>query len=157
MKVLGIDPGTHRIGWGIIEGNINSQSAIEYNCIELPKHTKQDVYLPRIYKEIKKLLTKHKPDLVGIEKIFFQKNKKTATIVAQARGVIILAVSQANTAFIELSPNTIKSTVAGSGRADKEQVVDMTCLLLNISEKPKLDDTTDALATAITALVIKGK
>lgn len=152
MRTLGIDPGTHRIGWGIIEGDISEQVAIAYGCIEFKPHTSSPVYLKTLRNELNKIITEHKPVQAGVEKIFFQKNKKTAMEVAQARGVILLTLSENNIPYQELAPNTIKSTVTGSGRAHKKQMQDMVENLLNLKTSTKLDDTSDALATAITAL-----
>lgn len=155
MKVLGIDPGTHKIGWGIIVGNASNQRPIDYGCIQLPAHTKKDIYLETAYTEIAKIVKKHKPDLVAIEKLFFQKNKKTAISVAQARGVIMLALTKSKTPIIELAPNTIKANVAGIGNATKNQVAQMVNILLNLENGPKQDDTSDALATAICGLAME--
>ena len=153
MKVLGLDPGTHRVGWGVIEGNALKQSLLASGCLELPPHTELGVYLQAIYANTKNLLDTYKPDLVAIEKLFFQKNLKTAISVAQARGVMLLAISELDYSVVELSPNTIKSAVTGNGAADKKDVARMVGLLLG-SQKERLDDTSDALGAAISALVM---
>lgn len=155
MKALGIDPGTHRIGWAIIEGDSLNQKALEYGCIELPKGTGSAKYLKTIYSSLKKLVKKHKPDKAGVEKLFFHKNRKTAMQVAQARGVVLFALAESGVIYQEISPNTIKSAVAGYGNADKKQVEKMVALQLDLDETPRLDDTSDALATAITTLTIR--
>ncbi len=153
MRILGIDPGTHRIGWGVIEGDSSQQSLIAAGCIDLPHHTKTSVYLQTIYQQLSHLIKTYRPEGAGVEKIFFQKNVKTAITVAQARGVILFTLSQAKLPITELSPNTIKSAVVGNGQADKQQVIKMVNLLLEPEQEFKFDDTYDALATAITALL----
>lgn len=152
MRTLGIDPGTHRIGWGIIDGDISHQVAIAYGCIELKPHTTSPVYLKTLAEKLTKIILKYKPKQAGVEKIFFQKNKKTAMSVAQSRGVILLTLTQHHIPYQELAPNTIKSTVTGFGAADKNQLKTMVENLLELKSSLKLDDTSDALATAITAL-----
>lgn len=154
MRVLGIDPGTHRIGWAIIEGDVTEQQALHYGCIELEPHTSSTIYLKTLHIELNKILEEFKPDKAGVEKIFFQNNKKTAITVAQSRGVILLALAEQNIPCIELSPNTIKSAVAGNGKATKQQVGTMVKILLNMKDSPLLDDTSDALATAITTITM---
>lgn len=154
MRVLGIDPGTHRIGWAIIEGDVTEQKAIQYGCIELKPHTSSPVYLKTLHKELESILKEHKPDKAGVEKIFFQKNKKTAMTVAQSIGVILLTLAENNIPYHEVAPNTIKSAVAGNARASKKQVEDMVKILLDLEKSPILDDTSDALATAITTITI---
>lgn len=153
MKVLGIDPGTHRVGWGIVEGSSISQSVIDYGCVELSKYTRPERYLQQIHKEIGAIIDKNVPDLIGVERLFFQKNKKTAIQVAESRGVIMLAIAERSVPYVELAPNTVKSAVAGSGRATKSQVFDMVSLLLGLNDNTMLDDTADALAVAISAIV----
>lgn len=154
MKVLGIDPGTHRIGWGVIDGTPSSHNALAFGCIELPKHTTLDIYLKNTYIKINEILNLHKPDLVGIESLFFQKNKKTAIMVAQSRGVIMLSLAQNSLPIKEFAPNTVKSAVAGNGAASKKDVLHMVSLLLDLDSDEMLDDTADALAVAITAITI---
>ena len=152
MRVLGIDPGTHRIGWGIIEGDAAEHRAVAYGCIELDPHAEETEYLLTLNEKLKEIIKTFKPDKSGVEKIFFQKNRKTAISVAKASGVIQLTLSKLKVPFIELSPNTIKSAVTGSGRADKKMMESMVTMLLNLDEAPDLDDTSDALAVAITTI-----
>jgi len=151
MKILGIDPGTHRIGWGVIEKSGSKAIHLASGTIELPPYTLESSYLPTLYDAITSLLQTHCPDLVAIEKVFFQTNLKTATTVAQGRGVILLAIAQSHTPFVEFSPNTIKSAIAGDGSADKSAITRMISLILKLDTKTMLDDTCDALATALTA------
>jgi len=154
-RVLGIDPGTHRIGWGIIDGTPSKSLLVGCGCIELPKGTQTTEYLLKIHAEVESLILKYHPDKIGIEALFVQKNLKTVISVAQARGVILFDLAQHGLLWSEYSPNTIKSAVAGSGSAGKLEVERMVGLLLNIDTAQLLDDTTDALAVALTAQAIK--
>jgi len=156
VKVLDIDPGTHRVGWGLIEGTVTKQRHLASGCIEVPPHTELGSYLQNLYSEITLLLKTHQPELVAIEKLFFQKNAKTAISVAQARGVILLAIVENNLPFVEYSPNTIKSVVAGNGQSDKKTIERMIRLLLGV-DTANVDDTSDALAIAITGLIYTQK
>lgn len=149
MKTLGIDPGTHRLGWAVIDGPSNHPTLVACDCLELPKNTGPALYLPAIQAGIEALLLKYQPERIGIEALFAQKNVKTAISVAEARGVILYTFAKLGYTWMELSPNSIKSAVAGAGNADKKDVERMVGLLLNLDTKKLLDDTTDALATAL--------
>lgn len=151
--ILGIDPGTHRLGWGVISGSASKQSYIASGCIENAPHTAPDVYLPSIHKEISAIITQYQPDIIGIESLLFQKNVNTAIPVAEARGVIRLIAANSGITVTETAPNTIKLSVAGSGSADKSEVTRMVGLLLGIEVSKKRDDELDALAVAISTLV----
>ncbi len=151
--ILGIDPGTHRLGWGIISGNASKQSYIASGCIENAPHTTPDIYLPNIHREISTIITQYQPDIIGIESLLFQKNVNTAIPVAEARGIIRLIAAGNNISVIETAPNTIKLAVAGSGSANKTEVTRMVGLLLGIEVSKKRDDELDALAVAISTLV----
>ena len=151
--ILGIDPGTHRLGWGIISGNASKQSYIASGCIENAPHTTPDIYLPNIHREISIIITQFQPDIIGIESLLFQKNVNTAIPVAEARGIIRLIAAGNNISVIETAPNTIKLAVAGSGSANKTEVTRMVGLLLGIEVSKKRDDELDALAVAISTLV----
>lgn len=148
-RVLGIDPGTHRLGWGVISRTPSRPGLVGCGCIELPKGTSTSEYLLKIQSEIENLLLKYKPDKIGIEALFVQKNLKTAMTVAEARGVILYTFAKHGLTWTELSPNTIKSAVAGAGNAGKGEVERMVGLLLRLDTTKLLDDTTDALAVAL--------
>ena len=150
-RVLGIDPGTHRLGWAVIDRVSARSNLVACDCLELPKNTQASQYLLAIHTHIESLLLKYNPDKIGIETLFTQKNLKTATQVAQARGVILYTFAKHDYTGIELSPNTVKSTVAGAGNAGKDEVARMVGLLLQIDTNQLLDDMTDALAIALTA------
>lgn len=155
IRVLGIDPGTHRIGWSIIGGTPHKPELIACDCLEFPSGTGTSEYLLRIQSEIENIILKYQPDKVGIEALFVQKNLKTAMTVAEARGVILYTFAKHGLSWTELSPNTIKSAVAGAGNAGKQDVQRMVGLLLKIDTKKLLDDTTDALAVALAVQAIK--
>ncbi len=150
---MGIDPGTHRVGWGVISGNSSKQTVVAQGCLEFPPGTPPTVYLPQIHSQLSKLITTHHPELLGLETLLFQTNVKTAISVAQARGVILLTAAQTHLPVIEIAPNTVKSAVAGTGSAGKLEVERMVRLLLGLGSAKLLDDTTDALAIALAALV----
>jgi crossover junction endodeoxyribonuclease RuvC len=154
-RVLGIDPGTHRLGWGVIDGTPSRSVLVGCDCLEFPAKTGTAEYLLKIHSSIEDLILKYQPDRVGIEALFVQKNLKTATSVAEARGVILFTFAKHGFTWTELSPNTIKLAVAGAGNAGKKDVERMVGLLLNIETKKLLDDTTDALAVALATQAIK--
>ncbi len=150
MRILGIDPGIGRTGYGIIEANGQELIAKSYGCIETEAKTEMGERLTDLYDQILGLIKEHKPDAVGIEDLFFNTNAKTALIVGQARGVIMLAVSKSKVPLAVYTPLQVKMAVTGYGRAEKGQVGQMIKILLKLESIPKLDDTTDALAIAVT-------
>lgn len=150
MVILGVDPGIGRCGWGVIETNGSKITAIEYDCIETIPNSEIGERLFAIYNQIKKIIKKHKPDEVSVEEIFFGANSKTALTVGQARGVVLLAASENAVPISVYTPLQVKMALTGYGRADKNQIAQMVKLLLNLSVIPKIDDTTDALAIALT-------
>ena len=154
-RVLGIDPGTHRIGWGIVGGTPSRTLLVGYGCLEFPENTGTSVYLLKIQSFIEDLILKYQPDKVGIEALFVQKTLKTAIHVAEVRGVILLTLAKYGLTWTELSPNTIKSAIAGAGNAGKKEVQRMVGLLLRLDTSRLLDDTTDALAVALATQAIK--
>ncbi len=150
MRILGIDPGIGRTGWGVIDTQSSNLKVISYGCIETPVSQEIGERLNDVYDEIVQLLNKYMPDGVGIEDLFFNTNTKTAFVVGQARGVIMLAVAQRKIPLAVYTPLQVKIAVTGYGRGDKRQVGQMVKTLLKLESIPKLDDTTDALAIAIT-------
>jgi crossover junction endodeoxyribonuclease RuvC len=139
----------------VIDGSPSKNVLLACGCIELPKGTLAAEYLLKIQSELENLLLKYQPDKVGIESLFVQKNLTTVMTVAQARGVVLYTLAKHGLTWTELSPNTIKATVAGAGNAGKLEVERMVGLLLHIDTAKLLDDTTDALAVALTAQAIK--
>lgn len=150
MRILGIDPGTARVGWGLIEGNEKSYQMRRYGCIETDKDMQAYHRLSEIYREVLGILRTEQPDQVVIERLFFARNVTTAMAVGQARGVILLAAAHANLPIYEYTPMQVKQVVTGHGRAEKIQVQEMIQLLLKLKELPKPDDAADALAIALT-------
>ncbi len=149
MRILGIDPGYAIVGLGIIEYDGNSFRTIEYGAVTTPANIEFSDRLLEIYNQIKELILIYKPDVMAIEKLFFNSNQKTAIDVAQARGVIILAAKQSGIPCYEYTPLQVKQAVVGYGRAIKSQVIEMTKKILMLNKTPKPDDVADALAIAI--------
>jgi len=150
MKILGIDPGIGRCGWGVIE-NVGSKIRIlNYGCIETSSKIETPQRLQEIYKQILKIISDYSPESLSIEELFFNTNAKTAFVVGQARGVILLAASQKNLTISIYTPLQVKIALTGYGRAEKNQVGQMVKILLSLKVIPKPDDAADALAIAIT-------
>jgi crossover junction endodeoxyribonuclease RuvC len=149
MVILGIDPGTTRIGYGVIRKENGKLKHLESGLIKLPplNHEKR---LMSIEEGLGKIIEKFKPYRAGVEKLFFAKNRKTALQVAEARGVILNAVIKKNVSVFEVGPNEVKLAVTGDGRASKESVAKMVNYFLKIEPKKMVDDVSDALAVAIT-------
>jgi crossover junction endodeoxyribonuclease RuvC len=147
--VLGIDPGTAATGYGIVERNGNKLRLIDYGCFETVPADELPVRLLHIHQAITELIAEHKPELVGVERLFFNKNVQTAFAVGQARGVVLLAAAQAGVPIHEFGPHEVKIAVTGYGRAGKDQVQRMVQALLGMSVLPRPDDAADALAVAI--------
>jgi crossover junction endodeoxyribonuclease RuvC len=147
--ILGIDPGTATMGFGIVERRGGSLRAVDYGALT----TSPDLPLPdrlaAIHACVAELIETHHPDLVAVERLFFSRNAQSAFGVGQARGVVLLAAAQAGIAVREATPNEVKMAVAGYGNADKEQVGRMVAVILELPEVPTPDDTADALAIAI--------
>lgn len=153
MKILGIDPGTRRIGYGLISKQNNNFFVLKYGCFQIKKKREEEI-LKEIFQKTKNLFKKTKPHILAIEKIFFFKNQKTAFAISQARGVIILAATQLKIPICQPTPLEIKTCLTGYGRADKKEVARMLQKLLQLNKIPQPDDTTDALACALTAFYL---
>ncbi len=154
MIILGIDPGTTRIGFGVIEKSYGKLSYINGGLFNIPAESKNYGRLISAGEEIKRILKKFKPDIVGIEKVFFASNQKTAVQVIEARGVIIESIAKRSIPIIELVPTEVKLAVTGNGRADKKAVAKLVLLSLKIDPAESFlkkwpDDVFDALAIAI--------
>ena len=151
MRILGIDPGFGRIGWGIVEKQASDWQVVAYGCIET---SAKDDFVSRIdelNKQLKKIIEEFKPDLSAVEELFFYKNLKTAIKVGQARGVILLTLCQAKIPIEEFTPLQIKQALTGYGRAEKTQIQYMVNMILKLNQKKLQDDAADALAVALTA------
>lgn len=149
MLILGIDPGYAIIGWGIIRFERGKYIPVDFGAITTEAGTPFNRRLEMIYDQLNELLDTHHPDVVAVEKLYFQTNAKTAIDVAQARGVTMLALQKHGVPVFEYTPLQVKSAVTGFGQAQKPQVMEMTKRLLRLKAVPKPDDTADALAIAI--------
>ncbi len=149
MIILGIDPGYAIVGWGVLEYSGNSFKTLGYGSIQTPAHTDADSRLLEIYRGMKAVIEKYKPAQMAVEELFFNTNSKTAIMVAQARGVILLSARLMGVEVFEYTPLQVKQAVVGYGRAEKKQVIDMVTSILNLKAPPKPDDTADALAIAV--------
>ena len=149
MVIFGIDPGYAIVGWGAIGFKSNTYKALGFGAVETQAGMDFNYRLEYIYDEIFNVLNRCRPDALAIEKLYFQNNQKTAIMVAEARGVILLAAQKLKIPIYEYTPLQVKTAVTGYGKADKNQVIYMTMNILGIREKIKPDDTADALAVAI--------
>ena len=149
MIIIGIDPGYAIVGIGVIEYKGNKFRTLEYNAIKTPAGMPTTERLKKIYQEINMYIDKYNPDAVAIEELFFNSNQKTAINVAQARGVLLVAVANRNIPICEYTPLQVKQSVTGYGRADKKQIQQMVKMMLGLNVIPKPDDAADALAIAI--------
>jgi crossover junction endodeoxyribonuclease RuvC len=150
MLVIGIDPGTAITGYGLVrEGRDGNLAAVDFGVILTPAELPMPERLLALYRRLKEILILHRPESGAVEKLFFQRNVRTALTVGQARGVALLALAEANVPLGEYNPLEVKQAVAGFGGADKRQVQQMVRALLGLPEVPKPDDAADALAVAI--------
>jgi len=149
MRILGIDPGYGIIGFGLVEGNRNQFRLLRCGAITTPAGMDFSARLEIIYEDMKQLLEVAKPDVVAIEELFFGQNVTTGIGVAQARGVILLAIRQAGVKVAAYKPAQVKQSVVGYGNATKHQVMDMTKRLLKMDHLARPDDAADALAVAL--------
>lgn len=150
MRILGLDPGTASTGYGIVDSIDGDLTAVAFGVIKTPAGESASTRLKTIYSELNGLIARYQPDSAGVEELFFGRNVTTAISVGQARGVLLLALANADIPIGEYSPPKIKDAVAGYGRADKAQVQLMVRNLLNLEETPRPDDAADGLAVAIT-------
>ena len=149
MRILGIDPGIATIGFGVVDTAGPRISLVKCGVITTPAHTSLASRLKRIYDDMGELLELFKPDAVSIEELFFNTNITTGIQVAHGRGVILLACTKYGVPIFEYTPLQVKQAVAGYGRAEKRQVMDMTKRLLHLEKIPRPDDAADGLALAL--------
>lgn len=145
---IGIDPGTAILGFGVVEGDGDSQ-LVDYGVIETPSDLDMPHRLVILYDAVAELLTRHKPDELAVEQLFFARNVTTAIAVGQARGIVLLAAAQQGILVAEYSPSEIKQAIVGYGKADKRQIQEMVRILLTLDAVPQPDDAADALAVAL--------
>jgi crossover junction endodeoxyribonuclease RuvC len=150
MITFGIDPGTATTGYGVIREELDgSLTVLAYGVIQTKSNLSQAERLVLLYKRTKELVVLHRPDMGAVEKLFFERNVRTALSVGQARGVILLALAESNLQIGEYTPLEVKQAVAGYGAADKNQVQQMVKTILGLDMIPHPDDAADALAVAI--------
>lgn len=149
MLILGIDPGTAIMGYGLIKKRGQQLSPVTYSCWRTPSDMPMAQRLKVLYESLEDLLHKYSPDVMAVEELFFNRNTTTALSVGQARGVVLLGAARNNIEVFEYTPLQVKQAVVGYGRADKQQIQFMVKALLSLKESPKPDDTADALAVAI--------
>jgi crossover junction endodeoxyribonuclease RuvC len=150
MRILGIDPGTGILGFGVIEAGKGKAQLVDAGVIRTPVHEDDAVRLQTIFDELTDIITETNPVAMSVEKLFFARNVTTAMTVAQARGVVLLCGRQAGLEIFEYTPLQIKMAITSYGKADKKQVQEMVRVLLALKEIPKPDDCADALAAALT-------
>ncbi len=152
---MGLDPGLGRLGYAVVQGTITNPQIVTFGCFETsPKRPHAD-RLVQIGQAVEGLLKKYQPSVVGLEKLFFSTNVKTALVVGEARGVIAYTIQKNHGRLAEFSPQEVKLAATGQGRADKKQVQKMLKLIFGLPTLPKPDDAADALALALCALTIK--
>jgi crossover junction endodeoxyribonuclease RuvC len=148
VRIIGIDPGTALLGFGVID-DPDEPELIDFGVVETTTDTSMEHRLRGIYEAMQELLENYHPDVMAIEQLFFARNVTTAITVGQARGVALLAAAQAEVAVVEYTPSQIKHAIAGYGKADKQQMQEMVRILLGLAYPPHPDDAADALAVAI--------
>jgi crossover junction endodeoxyribonuclease RuvC len=149
MRVLGIDPGSETLGWGVVEGVGSKYVLVDFGTVKSnPKHAFSKRLL-NIYDGVAKVLEKHSPDVLSVEDTFYAVNAQVALKLGQVRGTMLLIAEQMGLEIAEYAPRLVKSTVVGYGNADKNQVGQMVKILLNLKAVPTPHDAADALAIAI--------
>jgi crossover junction endodeoxyribonuclease RuvC len=149
MRVLGLDPGTATTGWGVVEGDGDALRLVEYDAIITPADRPMPERLRLIYWGLTDILARLRVEAVSVEKLFFNKNVRTALSVGQGRGVALLTAANAGVPVFEYTPLEVKQAIVGYGRATKEQIQQMVRMLLELDHVPHPDDAADALAIAI--------
>lgn len=150
MKILGIDPGIGRMGWGVVEVENSKLKIVNCGCVETEAKLTIEQRLLLVHEAVTGIIKKEKPDALAIEELFFGANSKTAFVVGQARGVVLLTAAEKSLQVFVYTPLQVKMALTGYGRAEKSQVGQMVKVLLKLPAIPKPDDTADALAVALT-------
>ncbi len=157
MRVLGIDCGTERTGWGVITTDGRTHRVLGHGVIRTSAREPLEHRLRSIAAALRAILTEHQPDEAAVEEVFYSQNVKTALKLAHVRGVALLAIAEAQVSLGEYSPLEVKSSVVGYGRAEKQQVARMVRILTGLDEAMATEDVSDALAVAIChATFLKG-
>jgi crossover junction endodeoxyribonuclease RuvC len=149
MKILGIDPGTVVMGWGVVEGEDTELALVDFGAITVPEKLPMGERLHRLYTELLKIIQQYKPDVVAVEQPFVAKNVRTALAIGRAQAIALLAAAGLNIPAFEYTPAQVKLRVANYGAGTKEQIQEMVRLHLGLTEIPQPNDAADALAVAI--------
>lgn len=155
MRIIGIDPGTGILGFGVIDAQRGKTTMVDAGVVRTRPHMLLDERLVEIYNSLTEIIADTKPQVMAIEKLFFAQNVTTAMSVAHARGVAMLTGKQADLRIVEYTPLQIKQTMTGYGKATKKQMQEMVRIQLNLKEVPKPDDCADALAAAIMCAMVE--
>lgn len=150
MRIIGIDPGTGILGFGVIDVSGGKTQLVDAGVIRTPVKEDDAVRLETIFQELTDIIVATKPQIMSVEKLFFARNVTTAMTVSQARGVVLLCARLNQLEIFEYTPMQIKQAITGYGKADKKQMQEMVRVLLKLKEIPKPDDAADALAAALT-------
>ena len=149
MRVLGVDPGSQTMGWGVVEGDGRRYSLVAYGSVRVPSSLKFSTRLLRMCNGLEEVIAEHRPDVCALEDAFLATNVKVSMKLGQVRGVVLLVADRAALEIHEYAPRSIKQTVVGYGNAEKHQVQEMVRLLLSLKSVPTPHDAADALAVAI--------
>ena len=149
IRVLGFDPGLANTGWGVIDADSRRMTAVAWGSIKTPAGKDSGERLDMIFEQSCEIISKYQPELAGIENLYFAKNVSSALPVAQAKGILLLALHRSSVPATEFTPPQIKQSITGSGRADKAQVQELIKLILGLKEIPKPDHAADALGAAV--------
>jgi crossover junction endodeoxyribonuclease RuvC len=149
MKILGIDPGTVVMGWGVVEGEGTELALVDFGAITVPEKSPMGERLNRLYTELLKIVQLHRPDAVAVESPFVAKNVRTALAIGRAQAIALLAAANQDIPAFEYTPTQVKQRVANYGASSKEQIQEMVRLQLGMAEVPQPNDAADALAVAI--------
>tara|TARA_Y100000816_G_C26040498_1_gene544958 strand:- start:599 stop:1072 length:474 start_codon:yes stop_codon:yes gene_type:complete len=155
VRIIGIDPGLARVGYGIIEMQQDKKILLDCGVIETSKEKEEGDRLYEIFDDLNELIDHWHPDLAAVEKFFFYKSSTTISVV-QARGVIMMVLALKKIKVSEYSPGQIKLTIAGSGKASKKDILEAVMYELKLTKPPKPDDSSDALAIALTKINEEG-
>lgn len=152
IRIIGIDPGIEKVGIAVIEKNFleNPKETVVFSaCFKTNKDLSQEERLALIYNNLSEVVEKYKPDIAGVEKLFFTTNQKTASVVSEARGVCLCVFGQVKIEVVSLSPTEVKQSITGNGNSKKEDIKKMLPLIIKIADKKYEDDETDAIAIAL--------
>jgi crossover junction endodeoxyribonuclease RuvC len=149
MKILGIDPGTVVMGYGVVESEDNELSLVDFGAISVPEHYKIGERLSHLYKELLEIIQRYHPDAVAVEQPFIAKNVRSAMAIGRAQAIALLAAASRSIPTFEYTPAQVKQRVANYGASSKEQIQEMVRLQLGLAEVPQPNDAADALAVAI--------